>query len=261
MVDAYVAIPTQDWAMVSRSKRTGAVTVGPAAVGEQGSTADLVWTVGLVAAIWVVSDVGYYYLFPALGLTPSYNAHPAWSALYYAAWIPVAVFAFRRQYRGWFPLVWSLWLVIVVPGLAAIFAAYALYAPGLLPAVKWTESWPAPDILVADRWYFLPKSIDILFQQLLIVALVLAMWRQQHDLRRISVSCGLLFGVAHLLLAFGGLPVMYVIRFTTFATLFGFVFPWLILKVRNGFAWSYSLHWTYYAATLITAHTISPYAQ
>ena len=214
---------------------TAAVVVNPAITGQPGSTADLTWTISLVAAIWVVSDLGYYYLFPALGLKPSYNAHPAWSALYYAAWIPLALLAFRRQYRGWFPLERSARLVIVLPGLAVGFAAYALYAPGLLPAVTWTESWPAPEILVAGPWYFLPKSVDILFQQLLIVALVVAMWRRQHQLGRISISCGLIFGIAHLLLAFAGLPIMYVIRFTIFATLFGFLFPWLILRIWNGF--------------------------
>ena len=113
--------------------------------------------------------------------------------------------------------------------------------------------------LLADPWYFLPKSVDILFQQLLIVALVLALAQREHDLRRISVLCAILFGGTHLLLALGGVPLMYLIRFTIFATLFGFLFPYLILKVRNGLVWSYSLHWTYYAVTLVTAHTLSPY--
>ena len=218
-------------------------------------------TLALIAAIWVVSDVGYYYLFPLVGLTASYNAHPAWSALYYAVWIPIAVLLLRPHYRGWAPFAAAGQLGLVVPGLVIAFAAYALYAPGLLPAVIWKETWPPPDILLADPWYFLPKSVDILFQQLLIVALVLALAAEQYDLRRIAIGCGLLFGVAHLLLGFGGLPLMYVIRFTMFATLFGFIFPWLILKVKNGFVWSYSLHWVYYAATLITAHTLSPYVR
>lgn len=217
--------------------------------------------VALVAGLWAVSDVAYYWLFPALGLSASYGAHPVWSALYYAAWIPIALIALRRQFRTWTPFAEPARAAIVVPGLALLFLIFALYAPGLLPVIVWTETWPAPDILLADPWYFLPKSVDILFQQLLIVALVLALARREHDLRRIAIACGILFGVAHLLLAFGGLPSLYVIRFTLFATLFGLLFPWLILKVRNGFVWSYSLHWIYYAATLITAHTISPYAR
>ncbi len=219
-----------------------------------------VWTIGSIAAIWIVSDVGFYYLFPLLGLAPSYNDHPVWSALYYAAWIGLALVVFRGQYRGWSAFEPTPAVLAVVILLAASFFLYAVTAPSLLPQVTWEEGSPAPDILLADPWYFLPKSVDILFQQLLIVALVLALSRHQHDLRRISVLCAMLFGGTHLLLAFGGLPLMYVIRFTIFATLFGFVFPYLILRKKNGLVWSYALHWIYYAATLVTAHTISPYA-
>ena len=218
------------------------------------------WTVGLIAVIWVGSDVGYYYLFPWLGLAPSYNAHPAWSALYYAAWVALTLVVFQREYRGW--STWDMRGPVFVAAilLAAAFAAFAIFVPAMLPSVTWQETWSAPDILLANPLYFLPKSVDILFQQLLIVALVLALTVRQHDLGRISVLCAMLFGGTHLLLAFGGLPAIYVIRFTIFATLFGFLFPYLILRVRNGLIWSYGLHWLYYAVTLITAHTISPYA-
>ncbi len=217
-------------------------------------------TVGLVAAIWIVSDVGYYYLFPALGLTPSYNDHPVWSAVYYVAWTAVTLVAFRRTYRGWTAFDGGAPAMVASALLALGFAAYAICVPPLLPVITWTETWAPPDILLADPWYFLPKSADILFQQLLIVVLVLALAAREHDLRRISVLCAMLFGGTHLLLVFGGLPLLYVIRFTIFATLFGFLFPYLILRVRNGLVWSYSLHWVYYAATLLTAHYLSPYA-
>ena len=217
------------------------------------------WTVGIVAAIWIVSDIGYYYLFPWLGLAASYNAHPVWSAAYYGAWIVLTLVVFGGTYRGWDTWTPRPTLFAAVPLLVAAFASYAIYMPSMLPQVSWEEAWPAPDILLADPWYFLPKSVDILFQQLLIVALVLALAKREHDLRRISVLCAILFGGTHLLLAFGGVPLMYLIRFTIFATLFGFLFPYLILKVRNGLVWSYSLHWTYYAVTLVTAHTLSPY--
>ncbi len=234
------------------------MTIG--AVRSDASVSTVVWAVGLIAAIWVVSDIGYYYLFPALGLTPSYDDHPVWSALYYGAWIVLTLVAFRRNYRDW--STWDLRppVLIVTTVLAVGFVLYAIYVPPLLPQVTWQETWPAPDILLADPWYFLPKSVDILFQQLLIVALVLALEAREHDLRRITILCAILFGGTHLLLAFGGLPLMYVIRFTIFATLFGFLFPRLILKVKNGLIWSYSLHWIYYAATLLTAHLLSPYA-
>jgi len=234
--------------MVLRLTRTPAPPLRP-----------ILGTVAGIAALWIASDIGYYALPPLFGMTASYNDHPVGASVYYAAWCVVALIVFRRWYHGWKPFTPWPGLYVALAAMAVTFTLYALLAPSLLPAVDWQETWPAPDILLAQPSYFLPKSVDILFQQLLIVALVLSLHSREHDLRRISVLCAMLFGVTHLLLLFGGLPPIYVVRFTIFATLFGFVFPWLILRVRNGLVWSYGLHWVYYAVTLVTAHLISPY--
>jgi hypothetical protein len=115
--------------------------------------------------------------------------------------------------------------------------------------------------MVATSWYFVPKSVEILFQQLLISALVLAFAAERYSVRTIAVCCGLLFGGAHFLLGLGGLPFGYVTRFIIAASAFGLVFPYLILQVRNGFAYSYAVHCLYYLATIVVARTLSPYAQ
>jgi hypothetical protein len=128
-----------------------------------------------------------------------------------------------------------------------LFAAYVL---PLLPSPAWTESWSPPEIRVATSWYFLPKSIEILFQQLLIVALVLALSAQHYSLRKTSVYCALAFGAVHILLVFDGVPSGYVARFALAASVFGFAFPYLILRVPNGVAYSYIVHWLYYAVTV-----------
>ena len=214
----------------------------------------------LIAAVWVVSDVGFHFLLPRIGLIPSYIDDPSVAAGYYAAWIPVTFVIFRAQYRGWTPFGPARPLLVFVPLFAAFALAFAIYAPAALPDAIWNETGKPPDILVASTWYFLPKSVDILLQQLLIAGLVLAFSAGRRSLWEISGYCAILFGSSHLLLAFGSLPAMYVIRFTVFASLFGLLFPYLILRVPNGIVYSYATHWTYYAATLVTAHTISPYA-
>lgn len=103
----------------------------------------------------------------------------------------------------------------------------------------------------------MPKSIEILFQQLLVVALVLALSAQRYSIRTISIYCALVFGAAHILLAFGGVPWGYVIRFMVSAAAFGFVFPYLILRVPNGLAYAYVIHWVYYAASVVLPHVFS----
>jgi hypothetical protein len=201
--------------------------------------AQFIWTLVQIGAIWIASDIGYYFLLPVLGLQPSYNAGSIAITLYYAFWIGIAVITFWHLYGRWAkfenPLtsyvVWSLSFVG-----CTLFAAYLL---PLVPPIDWTQPWSPPEVVVATPWYFLPKSVEILLQQLLIVALVLALSTQRYSLRTISVYSALLFGGAHVLLAFGGVPWGYVIRFMLAAAVFGLVFPYLILRLPNGLAYSY----------------------
>ncbi len=225
-----------------------------------GRQAALLPTLLQIAAIWVASDLGYYFLLPALGIEASYNAGAIGAALYYVFWLGIAAITFWPLYGTWAlysrwamfenrlagSLIWSVAFVG-----CALFAAYVLPS---LPSAAWTQSWSPPEIRVATSWYFLPKSIEILFQQLLILALVLALSAQRCSLRQIALCCAALFGGMHALLAFGGMPLGYVIRFMVAASAFGFVFPYLLLRVPNGLAYSYILHWLYYAVSVVMPH-------
>jgi hypothetical protein len=243
--------------MPQKTRRTPARATGSRA-------ARLAWTVGAIAAIWIVSDLGYYFLLPWLGHKASYNEGPVASSLYYVFWIGLAVIVFWPQYAAWSRHArwrmfenrlasFAIWTLAF--GGTVLFAAYVLPA---LPAFNVRAATNPPELPLATPWYFLPKSIEILFQQLLVVALVLSLAAERYTLRQISVTCAILFGCAHVLLAFGGVPWGYVARFATLAGLFGLAFPYLILRVPNGFAYSYVTHWGYYAVTILMARIIGP---
>lgn len=203
-----------------------------------------------IAAIWIASDLGYYFLLPALGVKPSYNAGAVAITLYYIFWIGIAVITFWDLYGHWVKFenrvasyaVWTLSF-----GGCTLFAAYVFPQ---LPSTIWAQSWSPPDVAVATEWYFLPKSVDILFQQLLILALVLSLSARSLTIGMISLYCAGLFGGMHVLLGLGGMPFGYVVRFMVAAAIFGLVFPYLILRVPNGLGYSYMLHWVYYAASV-----------
>ena len=217
------------------------------------------------AGIWIASNLGYYFLLPALGQRITYSDGPVAATLYYLFWAGIAVITFWPAYASW-PryanwatfenrltsiAVWSL----AFAG-AVLFVAYVLPA---LPPFRWPDNWGTPpELPLATPWYFLPKSIEILFQQLLIVALVLTLAAEKYSLRMTSLYCAALFGGAHVLLAFGGVPWGYVARFATLAAIFGLAFPYLILRVSNGFAYSYIMHWGYYAASVFMARELGP---
>jgi hypothetical protein len=218
--------------------------------------APLAGTLVRIAAVWVLSDLSFYLIVPALGLTGSYNGGSVAVSIHYVYWTGIAIIAFSPLYAEWLRASqrsafeqrltsYVLWSVSF-----AGFVLFAAYVLPLLPPPAWNQSWDPPEVRIATSLYFLPKSIDILFQQLLILALVLALAARGHGLRRICGICALAFGGVHVLLALGGMPAGYVVRFMAAATAFGLVFPILILRVPNGLAYSYILHWIYYAVTV-----------
>jgi len=225
----------------------------------------LAQTLALIAAIWILSDLGLYYLLPALKFATDYNQEPITTATYYIFWVGVAIITFSKACTEWRSLSrWDLFdnrfqsLAIWVAFFAAAttFTAYVL--PGL-PPFAWRPEWgPMPELPLAEPTYFLPKSFEILFQQILILALVLSLAKAGLPLARISLASSALFGSIHLLLFFDNEILSSIIRYCVAATLFGLIFPVLILRVRNGLAYSYALHWFYYALTVFMAREIGP---
>lgn len=237
----------------------GDVPDGPSLNSDGQPKPEFIWTLVQIASIWAISDIGYY-LLPTLGVQSSYNESSVAITLYYFFCAGISVITFWPVY-----LTWSLYgrwttfgsrltsLAVWTLSFAA-FTVFAAYVLPHLPPVDWKESWNPPDVRIATPSYFLPKTIEIVFQQLLIVALVLTLAARRYSLWKISIYCAVLFGGTHVLLALGGVPLGYVVRFMVAGTVFGFVFPYLILRVPNGLAYSYIVHWLYYAASVVLPH-------
>lgn len=218
-----------------------------------------------LAAFWILSDLAYYLLLPALGIPPSYNAAPAAISVFYLFWCGLAVIAFWPIYALWsqeapWPTFRNRFAAAAIwTAMVALAVAYVRHVVPALPPPVWPAALgPMPDLVAATPAYFLPKTADIAFQQLLVLALVLALAAEGLALPAIAAACAALFGGAHVLLVFSGHPVEGVIRFTLFAAAFGAVLPWLILRVPFGLAAGFALHWLYYAVTLAQVRWFGP---
>lgn len=220
----------------------------------------LIRTIAEIAAFWIASDAGYYIALPLFGFSSGYNNEPVGIALYYAFWTAVSVNTFWPIFKPWRPVKNMPRAYLLLLASFAGLVLFAFFVMPKLPSIVWTESWDPPELMVANPWYFLPKSMEILLQQVLIAAFVLAFSARGFSIRAISFWSAVIFGGAHLALSFYGLPFWYVVRFIFSAMAFAFIFPRLILRTPNGFTISYTVHWLYYVVTIIMAHTISPYA-
>lgn len=220
-----------------------------------GATGQIARTLFIVAALWMVSSQIYYTLVDALGLDSGYDGAPVLFTAYYLGWTAVAVWLFRALFAD-----------VLTPdrvareGLALLpvlmaFGLFMIYVLPLLPNVSDIRAPKnPPEFMFASAWYYLPKSADILFQQVLVAALVFTGVRAGLGLRVMSIGMAAAFGLFHLGLALDGFLWLYVARFTLAATLFGAALPFLYLRLRSGFRWAYTLHWGFYAADATLTH-------
>lgn len=116
----------------------------------------------------------------------------------------------------------------------------------------------SPDLLMAAPAYFFPKTVEIVFQQLLVLAMIVSLSIDGLPLRTIALFSALLFGGMHILLAFSGIPPRAVIMFILASTAFGLILPRLILRTRFGLAGAFALHWTFYAVVLTQSRIFGP---
>ena len=212
-----------------------------------------------IASIWALADIGYYVVIPLLGSKISYDSSPIAIAVYFSVWAVFCILYFRKLYSGWFARHSSIWLYAGISlGCAGlIFCAIAGFS--LLPSLSGPILAPYSDILLANPWYFLPKAIEILVQQLLITVLVLELYFRTHSLKKVISGYLLCFVGAHILqFLIAGAPLPYSIVMIGGAFLSAFIFPYLILRVRGGFIYVYMMHFLFYVFLAIFLHILPP---
>ncbi|MCB1335106.1 MAG: hypothetical protein KDK26_16010 [Roseivivax sp.] len=228
---------------------TGAAPSGPAAPDYR----QVLTTAALVAGLWSLSSVGYYALSGAIGAHVGYNDAPVLFAAYYAAWSALAALLMRTP-LGLLAAQPPRSLALGGLALAAAMLAYVVLALPLLPQTAWTRDNTPVEFFWATQWYFLPKTVEIAFQQILIAALVTSIAGLGVPMWKIALTVALLFGGFHLTLGLAYPNPFYVARYTAAAALFGALVPWLLLRVAGGFLITFALHWAYYALDILLIH-------
>ena len=88
-----------------------------------------------IAGFWILSDAGYYFLFPLFGLRPAYNAEPVAVGLYYAAWISVTLAVFWPLYRSWPTRESPVLTHVILIGLLGGIVLFAVHGLPALPRI------------------------------------------------------------------------------------------------------------------------------
>ncbi|MEK7509866.1 MAG: hypothetical protein AAB605_04090 [Patescibacteria group bacterium] len=204
----------------------------------------LVWILCGITILWVAAYAGFILILPLLGLTLSYTETPLLSAAYYVAWIAVALFFFPKtltrvhldQSRN------------AYVALAVFVSLTAFFYSSVLPSLSEYGAITVQSgnfFLGATPAFFLPKMAELVFQQLLIAALVLSIASFDNNVFFVSLLYGPLFAIGHVLVLLE-VPAAFVELVIVGAVVSAATFPYLILRVRNGFIYSFMLHWAFY---------------
>ncbi|WP_435257665.1 hypothetical protein ACSBLW_16385 [Thioclava sp. FR2] len=215
---------------------------------------NLAYTIAVIAGAWTVSSLGYFGLEPVLQAEVGYNDAPVAYAFYYGLWAAAVFAVFRKNFQAVGDLSLTPLRVAVLALMALCFAGFALFVLPRLPTMEWTRSQDPVEFFWANSWYFLPKAVEILFQQVLIAALVFALSDLGLKTWKVALLVALLFGGFHATLAFSYPNPLYVFRYSVAATLFGALVPWILLRQRHGFLITLSIHAGYYVIDSIAIH-------
>lgn len=204
-------------------------------------------TFAVAAAIWTVATLSYFWLLGPLGVQDGLNDAPAFYAAFYTVWAGIAFLAFRRSHFGW--LTADRIRRYVRPGILLAVVLFGIAAIGIpsLPGLPIGSADGPPHPFEMSSAYFLPKSAEILLQQLLIAVIVIELKSRQLTDIKVAALVGLLFGGAHVMLAFIYPEPFIVVRLTVAGSLLGALSSWLMLRLRGGFLISYTVHWGLYA--------------
>ncbi len=212
-----------------------------------------------ITLAWGLCNVGYFYALPIFGYAISYNAEPFLIAAYFLFCALMCVVAFRKILAKSFTKKSYIWLYGVLSVSFAFGLALSLYAFSFVPVLRGPALAPYTDILFATPWYFLPKAVDVLLQQILIAVFLLDLPPFFSSMKRIRAVYAVAFGGAHVFLfALTGAPFEHAFVMTMGALLSAFAFPHLILKVRAGFLFSYMTHLMLYLLFAVILHTWPP---
>ncbi len=104
---------------------------------------------------------------------------------------------------------------------------------------------PEVYLLTLDFKYFLTKSLEILFQQLTFLFVILLLFEKLKSIKVVTIILVILLQLTHLF-NFIYMPFKFAMIFQIGALFGSLIFPYLILKNKDGFVYTYILHWGFY---------------
>ncbi len=177
-----------------------------------------------------------------------YILHPFLVALHFLLFTILSIILFKKELiplvDGFTIVPFALLFLVIMITIGVYFLSHSY----LTRPTKLIEKYPREFFLAMDYRYMFSKSFEILFQQVMVVILVLLLWEEGLNIVSICALFATVFGIVHIpLIRTEGW--FFGCFFTVSSALSGILFPPLILKVHYGFVYTYTIHWVYYTVS------------
>lgn len=172
--------------------------------------------------------------------------------LFYLSVVSLLLYIFRTTYKSVFSNThWYEFLLLTTVSLA-IHGLVSYFILAYVERPDWPFSDQGTSFLLMNNFYVWAKPFDILIQQLLIVWLTTKLYKNGLTLKQIILFFLVAFGAIHI---FQVLKTDWIIGllFTAGALASSVLYPYLILRTRNGYIYNYMIHLGLYNIAALTA--------
>ncbi len=171
---------------------------------------------------------------------------------FYLVVIGVLLYSFYPTYKSFFQQTHWYEILILVTLSLVIHSSVSYFIINYVERPSWPFSDRGTSFLLMNSFYVWAKPLDILIQQLLIVWLTTKLYTNGLALKQIILFFLVAFGAIHI---FQVLKTDWIIGllFTAGALAASLVYPYLILRTRNGYIYNYMVHLGLYNIAALTA--------
>ncbi len=149
---------------------------------------------------------------------------------------------------------WKRSLILISSSLLVHFlVSYVVI--NFFPRPEWPFSSKGASFLLMNNYYVWAKPLDVFVQQLFILLLVLRLSKFGLSLKNITILFMFGFGLIHIFQIFKT-DLIIGLTFTVGAIVSSFIYPYMILKKNNGFAYNFMIHLLMYNIASILAYTL-----
>jgi hypothetical protein len=206
--------------------------------------------IGLLVLISSAARIFHLQLFQRY-FSLTFEDAPVWSLFYFSFWAAVVFFFFPQEISSLFAQVSFLGYLALFVLLMIVFPAVYKLLKSQIGSPEWLiKLYPGQGMLTLEERYIFAKIGDVIFQQFIAGALLLVLVAQGLEYQVITAIFLVLFTLAHIYI-FVTAGLMWGMHFTAYAILGGFAFPYLIIFVPAGIAYSIVLHMLFYVLSAV----------